>query len=313
MEKLKVITYNIDGLPESIDLRNLPWILKPICWIYKLIKKTTVISINDDKNKAVNIKLISRFFKESNPDIIAVQEDFNYHSELLSSIYDKYSWGTFTGEFDISKIFSNTEWLSYFPLPRFKADGISIMTNNDTVKLNLETEDIVSWKKSNGYISHANDLITHKGFRLYTVKVNGKYDIDVYIIHMDADFYNSETCPDVVKDVKARKSQLNQLVEYIDNRFNADNPIIIMGDTNSYNKYAWDAENIRYFMECINNLPGLTIKEAIPENYKDCDRIFYINHINALYKLELDKCEFDFSCDGLSDHKPLIAEFNILT
>ena len=36
---MKIITYNVDGLPESLDLRDLPWIFKPIVWIYKLIKK----------------------------------------------------------------------------------------------------------------------------------------------------------------------------------------------------------------------------------------------------------------------------------
>jgi hypothetical protein len=40
---MKIITYNIDGLPESLDLNDLPWIFKPIVWIYKLFKKTTII------------------------------------------------------------------------------------------------------------------------------------------------------------------------------------------------------------------------------------------------------------------------------
>ena len=28
------------------------------------------------------------------------------------------------------------------------------------------------WNKSNGYISHANDELTHKGFRYYNITVN---------------------------------------------------------------------------------------------------------------------------------------------
>lgn len=40
---IKILTYNVDGLPESLDLNNLPWILKPIAWIYKLIKGTTIV------------------------------------------------------------------------------------------------------------------------------------------------------------------------------------------------------------------------------------------------------------------------------
>jgi hypothetical protein len=57
-----------------------------------------------------------------------------------------------------------------------------------------------------------------------------------------------------------------------------------------------------------NNL--LTIKEAIPDNYSDCDKIFYINNYNADYELELKECHFDKDI-SLSDHKPLIAAFNI--
>ena len=41
--KIKVATYNIDGLPDKIDLKELPWTLKPVCWVYKLIKGTTEV------------------------------------------------------------------------------------------------------------------------------------------------------------------------------------------------------------------------------------------------------------------------------
>ena len=43
MKELKVLTYNVDELPEKLDLKELPWILKPIGWIYKLIKGTSFI------------------------------------------------------------------------------------------------------------------------------------------------------------------------------------------------------------------------------------------------------------------------------
>ena len=128
--ELKILTYNIDGLPESLDLNDLPCILKPIMWIYKLIKKTTIVKINDNKDTSNKMKQISKFLLDSNADIIGVQEDFNYHNELTSELYDTYSLGTYSGGFDISKIFSSVECLTNFPLPRFKADGMNLFTKS---------------------------------------------------------------------------------------------------------------------------------------------------------------------------------------
>lgn len=309
--KLNVVTYNIDGLPEQLDLNDLPALLKPISWIYKWCKKTTIVKINDNENTSKKIEQIGKCLIESNGDLIGVQEDFNYHDELVKDFYDKYSWGSYSGGFDISKVFSSISW---FP-PRFKADGINLFAKVGKVKIN--EEEIIKWNKSYGYIDHANDKLTTKGFRFYNVTVNEQVDIDIYIVHMDADFYNAETCPDVSKDVEARKSQFEQLVSHIIERYYShSNPVIIMGDTNSYNKYTWDVENICNFMTNINYVSGLDCKEAYPENFSDCDRIFYINADKAKYKLKLNSCKFNFDFDTkigpLSDHKPLEAEFEVV-
>jgi len=34
MKPIKLIDYNVDGLPDKLDLKDLPWFLKPIVWIY---------------------------------------------------------------------------------------------------------------------------------------------------------------------------------------------------------------------------------------------------------------------------------------
>lgn len=315
LPKLKVITYNIDGLPESLDLNDLPWILKPIAWIYKLIKKTTIVRINDNTNSSEKIKQIGKCLLESDADIIGVQEDFNYHNELISDFYDKYIWGTYAGGFDISKIFSSIKW---FPLPHFKADGINLFAKKE--RFNFIEEKIVKWNKSHGYIGHANDKLTTKGYRYYQLKTDDKYILNVYVLHMDADFYHPENCPDVSKDLEARKSQFNQLVNDILEYYKyslVHYPTLIIGDTNSYQKYEWDEKNIKdNLIEPIYKSDILTIDEAIADNYKDCDRIFYINSNKAQYSLEASKCYFDLTFDkvmgSLSDHKPLVAEFKLL-
>ena len=90
MKQLKVITYNIDGLPETLDLNDLPCIFKPIAWIYKLIKKTSIVKINDNKDTSKKMIEIGQYFIDSNADIIGIQEDFNYHKELMDKLHNKY-------------------------------------------------------------------------------------------------------------------------------------------------------------------------------------------------------------------------------
>lgn len=295
---IKVLTYNVDGLPESLDLNDLPWILKPIAWIYKLIKGTTIVQINDNKNILSNIKQIGKFLFNSDADIISIQEDFNYHKELSEELHNKYNWGTYSGGFYPQKIFSSIEFTSHFPLLRFKADGTNIL-----VKGNINEEEIVEWKKSFGYFSHENDLLTHKGFRFYNITING-INLDVYVIHMDAD---DEV--NVSKDVATRRSQFEQLTNYIKLK-HTTSPIIIIGDANCCDKYEWDRENVENFVDDLNNISYLYAKEAVPNNYGDYDKIFYINHENGKYELKLKECYFDSI--ELSDHHPLVATFDIV-
>jgi len=310
--EIKIATYNIDGLPDYLDLNDLPWILKPISWIYKLIKKTTIIKINDDSDTPEKIKKIGKVLLDSDSDIIGVQEDFNYHSELMESLSENYNCGTYSGGFDLKNLFKSTEWKTMFPLPRFKADGINII--NKKSRINVIKEEIISWNDGYGYFNHANDLLTHKGFRYYSLIIDGEYKLDVYVLHMDADFYNETTCPDVSGDIEARKLELKQLTNFILDKADngANTPSIIIGDTNSSNDYYWDVNNINYnLLYPINASAHLSIKEAVPDNYMNVDRIFYINNSHSNYDVQLIECYFDLDIERLSDHKPLYAKFEI--
>lgn len=311
-KELKLITYNVDGLPEELDLSTLPWILRPISWIYKLFKGTTIIRVNDNTNTSEKMKTISERLLLHGADVIGVQEDFNYHDELMSSLKDDYEDGTHSGEILLDKLFSRTEWLSCFPLPRFKCDGLNLITNKKRINPILET--INWWKKSYGYFTHANDKLTHKGFRYYPISIDGKAIVDVYIVHMDADFYNAEKCPDVSKDIEARESQLKQLTEHIIENYDEgwNVPVIIMGDTNSSPNYEWDVKNIEEnLINPINDIEGLTIKEVIPNNRLDVDRVFYINSVHSKHVINPKECYFDESFVGLSDHRPLVVTFGL--
>lgn len=284
--ELKVVTYNIDGLPGVIDLNGLPWHLKPFSWLYRALKGTTCVTVNDNGDRAESTLEISRRLAELNADIIAVQEDFNYHDELMESL-PSYKADKHTGGIS----FDNLRW---WPYPKFKADGLNLLRKKGIFILGCEP---FPWKKSHGYFRHANDKLTSKGFR-YVPIISSDTVIDVYIVHMDADFYDPAKCPDVSRDVAARRSQFEQLANTI-NLLEAGDPLIIMGDFNSYPKYEWDCQNVSQFLDSV---PGL--QEAKPDNQLDCDHIFYRG-------LTLKDCYSDLSFGNLSDHKPLVAEFEI--
>lgn len=282
--EIKIATYNVDGLPEQLDLKELPWPLKPISWFYKAFRGTTLITINDNKEKAVKTKEISCNLSELNADIIAVQEDFDYHEELMDSLLC-YSTGRHMGGI----AFDNIRW---WPYPKFKADGLNVLATSYVFD-----ELIMPWKKSHGYFKHANDKLTTKGFRYFSVRIKGGW-IDVFVVHMDADFYDPVKCPDVSKDVAARRSQFEQLANTI-NLLDSGDSLIVMGDFNSYPRYEWDKENIDHFLSLVPDL-----KLAVPENREDCDHIF-------VRGLKVKRCYFDMSFGNLSDHKPLIAELEM--
>jgi len=314
-QEIKLITYNIDGLPEALDLSTLPWVLKPLAWIYKLITGTTVIKINDNTDTNIHIKHISKCLSESNADIIGVQEDFNFHEDLMDSLSNDYNDSTNTGKIEISNLFSKIECITRFPLPRFKCDGLNLITKKNNIQ--VLDEKIVRWKKTCGYFKHANDTLTHKGFRLYTISAYGKL-IDVYVVHMDADFYSDLKGDDAPIDIKARISQINQLTKCVIDRYNdgIKRPIIIMGDTNSSDNFSWDKENIQQnLIDAINNVNGLDIKEVVPSNEKDVDRIFIINTDESKYVLEKESCYYDLSFNNdigrVSDHWPLVTDLYI--
>lgn len=294
--EIKAATYNIDGLPDKLDLKDLPWILKPICWVYKLIKGTTEVQINDGTNRKECMTALSKQLDNINADIVALEEDFNYHTEVMSSLSDTYNDSTYTGNIDTKGLFSKTEWWSCFPFPRFKADGLNLLTKKD--KITVKSEDIVNWKHSYGYFSHANDKLTHKGFRFNTVSING-VDIDVYTAHFDADFYDPVTCPDISGDLEAREQQFYQLGTYILNRYNNGfrNPIIIMGDFNTT-----DRQTLQPY------IGDLALSEVICSEV-NIDRIMYINPEESTHILI--PSESHYGEGGLSDHRPYIASFKI--
>ena len=147
-------------------------------------------------------KASALYLSENSFDIVAIQEDFNYHNDLVSSLTG-YSYQTLhTGN-----------------IPG--GDGLNIFTRDMTIY----NETRVPWNESGGILTDGSDALTPKGF-VYTVidAGNGIY-IDFYNLHADA--YGG------AGSVAARTSQFRQLAEFIEAKTKENNrPVIITGDFN---------------------------------------------------------------------------------
>lgn len=291
---MKITTYNIDGLPETLDLKTLPWILRPIAWLYKWFKGTTIITLNDNSGRAEATVKIGQSLRDT--DIAVFQEDFNYHNELCSNMPDR-NWGTFQGPIDLSKIFSMVKGL------RWKADGLGLALST---KMSIYSEDMIEWKDSCGYFSHFNDKLTRKGFRRYCICPEANSFANrfvIYVVHNDASAYNPDP-----KDVEARRKQFAQLVDYIKNN-ETYLPLIIIGDTNC-TTLPVDQDTIKECLITPLQEAGYDVSEALPN--EDVDRIFVANHYSCKppYKIVINSSSrgtFD-----LSDHSPFTIDFDII-
>ena len=151
-----------------------------------------------DRDVPASQKILGGMLNDSGYDIICVQEDFQYHSELAATM-TAYPYHTYTS--------------GGVPV----GDGLNIFS-----KYPIYNVERIAWKKYNGVFSDGLDALTPKGFIKCTVDVGGVL-IDLYNVHCDA--YRTDA------DQLAKKAQLEQLVGYIEKN-SAQRPIIITGDTN---------------------------------------------------------------------------------
>ena len=283
---------NVDGLPNSI----------------------LGISINSDGPGSDGTKKISSKLYEMQWDIIGVSEDFNYNTELLSSM-SNYSSGTHRGK--VSGLSNNTY-------------GLNLMWKNTS---SVTGEKWTSWNTnySTGIFGTGNgaDGMIDKGYRYYQAEVADGVKVDVYILHMDADSDSG--------DIAARESQLTQLADAI-KASNNGNPIIVMGDTNC----RYTREHLEtLFIDAINADSRFTIQDTWVEKvrngvyptygaeaivavdkggtyeYPDAeivDKLFYINNSHSAVTLTANsyKVVTDFTDTNgaaLADHWPIVVDF----
>lgn len=147
-----------------------------------------------------NTKQLGAIFNSSDYDVIAVQEDFNYHNTLVGAMPNyKYSTGHLGG------------------VPG--GDGLNVFTK--TVPVYNETRQ--EWDSCYGGIAEG-DGLTPKGI-LYTVLDLGNgITLDFYDIHADA-FDGGE-------NAISRANQYVQLLNFVEKN-SKDRPVILTGDFNT--------------------------------------------------------------------------------
>ena len=153
---------------------------------------------------AANQKVAGKYLSENKFDIVAVQEDFGYHKDLVEGLSGFGYITNHTGN-----------------IPG--GDGLNIFTKNMTIY----NEKRVPWNEASGVLSDGSDELTPKGFVYTVIDIGNGIYVDFYNLHADA--YGGKG------SIAARTSQYKQLAEFIKSRSaENDRPIIVTGDFNNF-------------------------------------------------------------------------------
>lgn len=286
----KVCPFNVDGLPKTISILGF------------------TININNDGLEEEGAIAIGKYIANSDIDVFALSEDFNFHPSLAAQINDDYTFGTYRGGISTSNL-SGT---------KVNTDGLEFLAK---APFSFAEETCTPWNKTYGYTTNGSDELIKKGYRYYVVDLGGGAFVDFYILHMDA-----ETDP---KDNEARASQWEQLRDDILSK-STNRPVIVMGDTNS--RYTRD-DILGLFINPIEATGYYEVKDAWIEHCKNgkyptlgddalmvgqlgyregevVDKVLYLNPKKD--GLAISSLAFDVDADfTMSDHKPIIVTMKV--
>ena len=292
-------TYNVDGLPKKISL----------------------VTINGDGPGADGTKKISAKIAQQNWDFVGFSEDFEYHSNLISSL-GTYQWGKHRGSVSSSALYKTLD-----------TDGLEFAARKTTCS--WSEENITAFTSSNGGLTSGANTCIKKGFRHYPVTVAEGVVVDVIITHMNT--YSSSGSG----HINAQHAQLKQIAQYINNLVATNNrPVILMGDTNcrytrhDFKTYFWNVlnSNLTYadpWVEfqwngvyptypskslMVSDATGTDSSTDIicadTQKGEVVDKIIYINNPNAPVQIKALNYLRDYNnFNGLADHMPIVTTF----
>ena len=172
---LRIIDLNVDGLP-------IP------AW-----------ASSENRDPLACSRKLPAWLNEYNADIIAVQEDFNFHAIHKKGIDLPY------------------KTMHSGPIPF--GDGLNFFSRFPIYNVARE-----AWNDAYGVLDSSGDQLTPKGFLCASMEIVPGVVIDVYDFHADAD--------DGDGDIAARVSEFRQMLKFVDT-YSKDHAVILVGDTNA--------------------------------------------------------------------------------
>jgi len=238
-------------------------------------------------------------------DIVAVQEDFEYHGELaqqLAPYSNDYRGNGIWGRPDL--VLAKILLFPFFLLvPDFSPPygaGLSIFVDQEHDEINSSLTE--AYKDCNGWVSQALDCWSVKGFLRVTVRTEDGAEFDVYNTHLEAG--SSED------DAAVRRKQLFQLAAAVE-RLSDRHAVVIVGDFNVETIRPADRAMILEFRERLE----LKDSGAAPElaNWRERDMILYREGEHTAMEVESagEALEFTGRQSALSDHAALFARFRV--
>lgn len=159
-------------------------------------------AILSGEDVAANQKVAGKYLSSNDFDIVAVQEDFGFHRNLVGSMNGFGYETNHSGSIPVG-------------------DGLNVFTKD----MPFYNETRVAWNEASGILSDGSDELTPKGFIYTVIDIGNGIYVDFYNLHADA--YGGEGSK------AARTSQYKQLAEFIQARSaENDRPVIVTGDFN---------------------------------------------------------------------------------
>lgn len=216
-KEVKMLCYNVAGLPSVNGIIGM-----------------------QGADVAGNQTKLGKLLNDTDYNVIAVQEDFGYHDNLVKGLTNyKY----------------RTDHTGGIP----GGDGLNIFSKTPIYNAKRTT-----WEKSYGVIKDGADELTPKGILYSVLDMGDGIYVDFYVIHADAN--------DDEGSREARRDNFRQLTELIKARGN-DRPVIVTGDFNTSSHLAQGQAFTNYL---INNA---RLKDAWTELYNNGNYSDYSKHV----------------------------------
>lgn len=290
-------------------------------------------------------KKLSLSMSKQDWSIIGLCEDYNFHTELMTSLGNYNSYSKPSDDYGVNSSSTSDRgdryWSSGWKYYN-NTDGIGILVSKSDYTLgNLVGvgERFTGGSGANAmeYNDGNFDGLVFRGYRSWPVTLPNGAIIDVYVVHLDAGVADgsSDYLSGVDRNTIARENQLSKLANVLKEKVAANKrPAIVMGVTNSL--YTREALQTK-FINQINSVTSLTINDAwvelirggkyptygtdaeVPgslyyndQNGEVVNKVFYINHSSSDYTIKANSYYRNVENFVELDVAPVVVNFTVV-